>query len=166
MKVVETSVQVQSAPLRAWSLVSGVDYTHDRVGSWRRDTDLVTSLTRERRGLYPDGATADSVAVFTHSSLRVGATTVDGGVRFARYAVDASDASFGALKIQPSALVGSVAAMHDVGSGVSVVGSAAQAFRAPNVDDLSTLGGFDFGVEVPSAGLAPERSVALEGECV
>jgi outer membrane receptor protein involved in Fe transport len=41
--------------------------------------------------------------------------------------------------------------------------SIAQAFRAPNIDDLSTLGPFDFGIEVPPAGLVPERSVSFEG---
>jgi outer membrane receptor protein involved in Fe transport len=158
-----TSVQIQSSPHRAWSVVSGLDFTHDRIGSWRRDTDTLAGSTTQRRGLYPDGATADSVAVFTHSSIRLGATTIDGGLRFGRYAVDASDGSFGSVSIRPRALVGSLAAMHDIGAGLSVMGSVGQAFRAPNVDDVSTLGAFDFGVEVPSPALEPERSVGFEG---
>jgi outer membrane receptor protein involved in Fe transport len=158
-----SSIQLQSTPYRFWSIVSGLDYTHDRVGSWRRDTNVVTSSTTARRGLYPDGATADSAAVFTHSSLRLGATTLDAGVRFGQHAVDASDGSFGTVRIQPRALVGSIAAIHDMGAGISVLGSVSQAFRAPNVDDVSTLGAFDFGVEVPSPALDPERSVAFEG---
>jgi outer membrane receptor protein involved in Fe transport len=44
-----------------------------------------------------------------------------------------------------------------------VFGSASQAFRAPNIDDLSTLGAFDYGIEVPPGALAPERSLAIEG---
>lgn len=161
--VLGTSIELQSAPFRFWSMVSGMDYTHDRVQSWRRDTDLVTGTVTDRRGLYPNGATADSAAVFTHSSLHLGATTIDGGLRFGQYRVDASDRSFGGLTIQPRALVSSFAVMHDIGARVSVLGSIAQAFRAPNVDDLSTLGAFDFGVEVPSSGLNPERSLAFEG---
>lgn len=50
-----------------------------------------------------------------------------------------------------------------LGGGLEAYGSAASAFRAPNIDDTSTLGAFDFGVEVPSPDLVPERSLALEG---
>ena len=156
------SMEVRSAPARFWSVVSGVDYTHDHVGSWRRDTNIATGAATDRRGLYPDGATAESVAAFTHSSIHFGRTTVDGGVRFSRYSVNAIDRSFGALRIRPHATVGSVAAMYDIAEGLSVLGSVAQAFRAPNIDDVSTLGAFDFGVEVPSPDLSPERSVTYE----
>ena len=40
--------------------------------------------------------------------------------------------------------------------------AASQGFRAPNVDDVSTLGAFDFGVETPSTELRPERSMTYE----
>lgn len=156
------SIEVRSAPFSSWSIVSGLDYTHDRVASWRRDTNLETGAARNRRGLYPDGATAVAAAAFTHSSLRLGGTAIDAGVRFSQYGVDADDTSFGTLRIRPHATVGSVAAMHEIARGLSIVGSLSQAFRAPNIDDVSTLGAFDFGVEVPSPDLAPERSAAYE----
>jgi outer membrane receptor protein involved in Fe transport len=35
-------------------------------------------------------------------------------------------------------------------------------FRAPNVSDVGSLGPFDFGVEVPSPDLQPERSLTFE----
>jgi outer membrane receptor protein involved in Fe transport len=50
----------------------------------------------------------------------------------------------------------------ELANGVSAYGSASQGFRAPNLDDLSTLGLFDFGVEVPGGQLQPERSLAME----
>jgi hemoglobin/transferrin/lactoferrin receptor protein len=156
------SVEARSAPAPFWSIVSGVDYTHDRVSSWRRDTNVVSGVVANRRGLYPDGSIASSAAVFTHSSMKLGRTTVDGGVRYSQYSVSATDPLFGNLDIRPHAWVGSVAAMHDLASGFSLVGSVSQAFRAPNVDDVSTLGGFDFGIEVPSTDLVPETSVAYE----
>jgi hemoglobin/transferrin/lactoferrin receptor protein len=156
------TTELRTAPLPFWSIVSGIDVTRDHVGSWRRDTDVVSGVTLARRGLYPDGATASSAAAFTHSSVRLGATTIDGGVRFSQYAVNADDGSFGSLRIRPRAWVGSLAALHEIGAGVSLLGSVSQAFRAPNVDDVSTLGNFDSGVEVPSPGLTPERSTAYE----
>jgi hemoglobin/transferrin/lactoferrin receptor protein len=89
------SVGVRSAPAPFWSIVSGVDYTHDRVGSWRRDTNVASGAVVSQRGLYPDGSAASSAAVFTHSSMRLGRTTADGGVRFSQYAVSATDPCLG-----------------------------------------------------------------------
>jgi hemoglobin/transferrin/lactoferrin receptor protein len=160
--VAGASVEVRSTPAAFWSIVSGIDYTHDNIGSWRRDVDMTSGSVVDKRGLYPDGATASSAAVFTHSSARLGRTIIDAGIRFSQYSVSATDRLFGSLNITPRAWVGSVAAMHEIGSGVSLVGSISQAFRAPNVDDVSTLGAFDFGVEVPSTEIAPETSVAYE----
>lgn len=156
------SVEVRSAPAPFWSVVSGIDYTHDRVGSWRRDTHLVSGAQVAGRGLYPDGARAGSGAIFAHSSLRFGRTILDGGLRFSQYSVSAADPVFGSLDIKPRGWVSSVAAMHTLGHGSSIVASISQAFRAPNIDDVSTLGAFDFGVEVPSTDLAPETAVAYE----
>jgi outer membrane receptor protein involved in Fe transport len=160
--VASTSIEVRSAPAPFWSVVSGIDYTHDSIGSWRRDTDLVSGTVHARRGLYPDGANASSIAVFTHSSLRFDRTTLEGGLRWNQYGVSARDASFGDLEIRPRAWVGSLAVMHALNSGVQLVGSVSQGFRAPNVDDVSTLGAFDFGVEVPSTALRPESSRSYE----
>jgi hypothetical protein len=100
------STELRSAPRPFWSIVSGLDVTRDHVGSWRRDTDTVSGATVARRGLYPDGSTASSAAAFTHSSIRLGGTTIDGGVRFSQYVVNADDRSFGSLRIRPRAWVG------------------------------------------------------------
>ena len=53
--------------------------------------------------------------------------------------------------------------MFAVAEGVRIYGSISQAFRAPNIDDLASLGQFDFGVEVPAPQLEPETSVTIEG---
>ncbi len=157
------SVELKTTPLGRWSIVSGVDVTRDEIGSWRRDTNDVTGQTQSRRGLYPDGATAWSAAGFAHGTWTRPHTSIEAGVRFSQYAVEADDALFGHLEIRPSAWVGNVGVLQDLAGGFSVFGSVAQAFRAPNVDDMSTLGSFDFGIEVPSTSLQPERSLSVEG---
>lgn len=163
VKALGVSLDMKTAPLWGWSIVSGVDYTHDRIGSWRRDTNQTTGLGTSRRGLYPDGATAWSAAVFAQGTLQLERTRIEAGLRFSQYSVQAEDALFGTLAIRPRAWVGTMAASRDLWSGVKAFGSVSQAFRAPNVDDLSTLGLFDFGIEVPSTALKPERSLAFEG---
>ena len=52
--------------------------------------------------------------------------------------------------------------MWRLGDSHRLFGSVTQGFRVPNIDDVSTLGPFDFGVEVPSPDLEPERTLGLE----
>jgi outer membrane receptor protein involved in Fe transport len=92
----------------------------------------------------------------------LGRAALDVGARYTRDDVEADDPVFGPLRITPEAVVGSVSALVPLGRGLNAFGSVAQAFRAPNIDDLSTLGPFDFGVEVPPESLEPERSVSFE----
>jgi outer membrane receptor protein involved in Fe transport len=144
-----------------WS--AGVELYHDTVRSWRLDTNLATGASKPLRGLYPDGATRLSASAFALGHISLGRSAVDVGARYTRDDVEADDPVFGPLRITPDAIVGSVSVLVPLGRGVNAFGSVAQAFRAPNIDDLSTLGAFDYGVEVPPESLDPERSVSIEG---
>jgi outer membrane receptor protein involved in Fe transport len=146
--------------LSGWS--AGVEAYHDTVRSWRRDTNLSTGASKAVRGLYPDGATRLSVAAFAMGHVSLGRAALDVGARYTRDDVEADDPVFGPSSLAPQAVVGSASVLVPLGRGFSAFGSIAQAFRAPNIDDLSTLGPFDFGVEVPPGNLEPERSVAFE----
>jgi outer membrane receptor protein involved in Fe transport len=149
------------APWLAWQ--GGVEVYDDIVRSCRRDTNLSTGTSVPMRGLYPDGSTRRSVAGFVMATVATGRWAVDAGARYTRDDVRADDPVFGPTALAPDAVVGSVAARVAITPWASAFGSVAQAFRAPNIDDLSTLGAFDFGVEVPPEGLKPERSLAFEG---
>ena len=143
-----------------WS--AGVEVYHDTVRSWRRDTNLSSGASIAMRGLYPDGSTRLSVAAFAMTQVPLGRAALDVGARYTQDDVEADDPVFGPASITPHAVVGSAAVLVPLGRGFNAFGSVAQAFRAPNIDDLSTLGPFDFGVEVPPGNLEPERSVAFE----
>ena len=145
----------------SWS--GGIEAYDDVVRSWRRDTNLATGASVALRGLYPDGSTRTSLAGFLMGTAKARRLTLDVGARYTSDDVQADDPVFGPASLSPSAVTGSVAAGYALTSGVSVFGSVAQAFRAPNIDDLSTLGAFDYGIEVPPVSLNPERSVAVEG---
>ena len=146
--------------LSGWS--AGVELYYDTVRSWRRDTNLATGASKPMRGLYPDGSTRLSVSAFAMGHLPLRRAVLDIGARYSRDDVQADDPVFGPSNITPHAVVGSASLRVPIGRGLSAFGSVAQAFRAPNIDDLSTLGPFDFGVEVPPPSLEPERSVAFE----
>jgi outer membrane receptor protein involved in Fe transport len=149
------------SPWLSWS--GGFESYDDVVRSWRKDTNLTTGASVALRGLYPDGSTRTSLAGFLMGTAKARRLTLDVGARYTADDVQADDPVFGPASISPSAVTGSVAAGYALTSAVSVFGSVAQAFRAPNIDDLSTLGAFDYGIEVPPVGLNPERSLAIEG---
>jgi outer membrane receptor protein involved in Fe transport len=155
------TLQGHSRP-RGFAVVWGAEGYHDEVRSSRRDVDAATGLTREPRGLYPDGAAARSLAAFADGRWERGRWVAEGGLRYTRHRVMAADPGFGDLDVEPSAVVGRAAASFEWTPGHRVVASVEQGFRAPNVDDLSTLGLFSFGVEVPSPALKPEHAVSFE----
>ena len=149
--------------MAGWTITAGVDAYRDGIGSWRRDESLESGAAVEKRGLYPDGARASSVAGFVAAGWSRGRLHLDLGARDSRFAVTADDGAFGAIRLSPDATVGSVAARYQLTPGVDLIGTVAQSFRAPNVDDVSTLGAFDYGIEVPSPDLSSERALGLEG---
>lgn len=156
------SFQARSRAVAGWTFTGGAEVYHDVVASGRNDLDTQTGLTAARRGLYADGATALSAAVFLSGRWEKGRLGLDLGSRLNHHRLRATDASFGRIDVSPQALVGSVGASFAVTSGHRVFGSIAQGFRAPTIDDLSTLGLFDFGVEVPSPELRPEHAWSYE----
>lgn len=141
---------------------AGAEMYHDRVGSRRTDVNLLSQATSTRRGLYPDGATSLSLAAFSRVVWTQRRFLSEAGLRFTEIRVRASDATFRDLDVSPRAVVGQAAASWQVMGPVRLFGSVAQSFRAPGIDDVSSLGQFDSGIEVPAPNLAPERGLTSE----
>jgi hemoglobin/transferrin/lactoferrin receptor protein len=157
------TAEARSAPLPGLTLVTGAEFYRDQVGSWRRDDETTTGRSVALRGLFPDGARARFVSGFGLGSYRRGRLGADVGARYTWTRVTAQDPVFGDTAVASGAWVGSAGLAVAVLDGLSLYASASQGFRAPNLDDLSTLGLFDFGVEIPAGQLRPERSLAIEG---
>lgn len=157
------TAQAETSRQRSWQLRYGVDVAHDNVSSSRRDSDLISGAASTLRGLYPSGASATTAAVFALATASRGRLHVDFGSRASRVAVRADDATFGNVRLAPSSVVHHAAVSVEWREGLHAFGSISQAFRAPNVDDVSTLGLFDSGIEIPAPGLVPERSTTWEG---
>jgi outer membrane receptor for ferrienterochelin and colicin len=69
---------------------------------------------------------------------------------------------FGDVNLNPSAVVGNISAMYHLGNNWKLATSISTAFRAPNINDLGSFGKFDFGIEVPTTSLEPEKSFNKE----
>lgn len=159
VEVLSANFQLNTRFGSRWSSRSGLEIYHDRVGSQRRDVDTSTGAATDKRGLYPDGATMLNYAAFSLHEWRPGAWTLTGGLRWNGFAVRLTDADLGRVSLRPSALVGSAGVLRQIGARAAAFVSVNTGFRAPNVDDLGTLGIVDFRFEVPNYDLRPERSV-------
>ena len=155
-------VEGRSEPRSGWRMTSGLEMYHDRVASAAAADNLATGTSEPRRGLFPDGATATSLAAFTLHSFDAGVLGLTLGARINSFAVGALDPVVGTIDLRSSAIVGNAAAVVRLSHRQRLVASINTGFRAPNVSDVGSLGPFDFGVEVPSPGLRPERSLTVE----
>lgn len=149
-------------PTSVWQMQNGIEWYHDRVRSTREDVNTQTGAIAPKRGLYPDQASMNSLALFTNHTLTFDRLTLTGGARYNAFRITTPEATLGQATISPSALVGQVGASYAVVPAVRVVASVGTAFRAPNVDDLGTLGIVDFRYELPNPNLRPERSFNTE----
>jgi hemoglobin/transferrin/lactoferrin receptor protein len=141
-----------------WSAVSGIEIYNDLVNSTRTDTDLTSGVTVPKRGLYPDGSTMTSLAVFSLHTFDLPKWILSAGARVNTFVIHVEDETIGDAKLTPSALVGNASVMRKLTATSNVFVSANTGFRAPNIDDLGTLGIVDFRYETPNYNLKPEQS--------
>ncbi|ARK09248.1 TonB-dependent receptor [Fibrella sp. ES10-3-2-2] len=152
-------------PTRFWHMQNGAEWYNDRVASSRQDVITQTGVGTSKRGLYPNGATMSSLALFSTHTITLNRLTLIAGGRYNAFRImtpEAGTTSKEKAIIRPSALVGNAGVSVTILPGLRVVGSVQSAFRAPNIDDLGTLGVVDFRYEVPNASLRPERSLNME----
>ena len=143
-----------------WSGIIGIEVYNDLVNSTR--ADITSGTSTEKRGLYPDGSAMTSMAGFTVNSFDLGNWIVTAGARFNTYVIKVDDEALGLTKLTPSALVGNLALLRKLSSTSNLFASLNTGFRAPNIDDLGTLGIVDFRYETPNLDLKPESSVQYQ----
>jgi len=154
------TMEICSYPLEDWKIVSGIDYYYDKVISGAVEVNNGTESIK--RGLYPNGSTSASIAVFTSHTFTVQNFSFILGGRFNTFDVKATDEVFGNVDVKPSAVVGNASVVYDLKSHINLIGSVYSAFRAPNISDLSSFGTFNYGIEVPNKDLKPEKSLNTE----
>ena len=161
------NVQFASPVGRRHLLTYGVDAYGDWLTSRRDDVSLRTGASVSAKGVLADGARYRSVAVFLQDEIDVSPRLrLNFGTRFSSfhpYAV-VSDPAVGSLLVNSSrrALTSAGRALFRLTSALDVVGGVGQGFRAPTIDDLTTLGRTGNRFEVPNPGLHPEDSLNVE----
>lgn len=147
---------------KKWTANSGIEIYTDRVGSIRTDIDLPTNTKLAKRGLYPNNSEYGNYSLYSLHHWQLGKWIVDGGLRFNTFNIKITDSSLGRIRITPSALVTNGALLYKIAEKKSVYISFSSGYRAPNIDDLGTLGIVDFRYELPTYHLEPEKSQHTE----
>ncbi|HWR99984.1 MAG TPA: TonB-dependent receptor, partial [Prolixibacteraceae bacterium] len=152
------SAEAYATNENGWSANNGIEIYNDLVNSSRTDKDMNTDEEVSKRGLYPDGATMTSMALFTLHTLDLKTWSINAGARFNTYVNKVEDEVLGTTTLTPSALVGNLGLLRKLNETSNLFISLNTGFRAPNTDDLGTLGIVDFRYETPNFDLKPEHS--------
>ncbi len=145
-----------------WGSNSGIELYQDRVNSTRNDISISTNAAVSKRGLYPDGSGYGNYSLYSLHHFTFSRWVVDAGIRFNTFSINITDTALGKVRITPSALVYNTALMYHLSKSGHIYASYSSGFRAPNIDDMGTLGIVDFRYEIPTADLNPEKSHHFE----
>jgi outer membrane receptor protein involved in Fe transport len=145
-----------------WNMSLGAEAYSDLVNSIREDKNTNTGVVTPKRGLYPDDARFSFVGLFLLQDYTWRKWQVNAGLRFNTYQIKVKDEAVGTAEITPSALVWNIGLSRFLSKTDHLFIAANSGFRAPNVDDLGTLGIVDFRYEQPNFNLKPEHSQQIQ----
>ena len=150
-----------------WTANSGVEYYHDQVNSGKQQISVISGQTVSLRGLYPNNATSGNFSVYSLHHFTSGKFDLETGLRYNSFAIRIPDTvtssmKLGDIRVSPSSLVSNLALLYHIGSSQNVYASFSTGYRAPNIDDLGSLGLVDFRYEIPAYQLKPEKTYNTE----
>lgn len=140
-----------------WTANSGIEWYTDRVKSAKQQIAIANSATIDQRGLYPNNAKMQNWSLYSLHHLSLGKFIVEGGLRYNTLQIEVDTAI-----LRPSSFVFNAALLYTINKNQSVYASYSTGYRAPNIDDMGSLGLVDFRYEVPAYGLKPEKSFNTE----
>lgn len=145
-----------------WTANTGTEFYFDKVNSSKMQTNTATGTTVDMRGLYPDDSKYNNMSAYTLHHIHLNRFMFEAGLRYNFFNITIHDTTLGRVVTHPSALVANTGVVFKINSQNSLYTSYSNGFRAPNIDDMGTLGIVDFRYEQPAYGLKPERSNNFE----
>lgn len=155
------SLEIFSDLTERWTANSGTEYYHDRIKSMRNTVDGQNGSLKTLRGLYPDNSSYMNTSVYSIHHLKFGKFNVEAGVRYNWLKASFKDLDLGQISVSPQAFVWNTGGSYSFNSH-HIYTSLNTGYRAPNIDDMGTLGIVDFRYELPSYTLKPEKSYNSE----
>ena len=160
-------VDVFSNFSKNWTANSGIEYYHDQVNSFKQQITIASSQVLNLRGLYPNNASSGNFSVYSLHHFTKGKFELETGLRYNSFTISIPDTvttslKLGDISVKPASLVSNLALLYNLGLNQNVYTSFGTGYRAPNIDDLGTLGLVDFRYEVPAYDLQPEKTYNTE----
>ncbi len=167
VKTFGLTAELVSTITNNWSANSGIEYYHDKVGSSKEQISISTGNTIAQRGLYPDQSTNGNFSVYSLHQFDLKNLQFNAGLRFNSFAISMQDTTAGSnqlgkVTVKPNSLVANVGALLHISRSQSIYATFSTGYRAPNIDDMGSLGLVDFRYEIPAYGLKPEKSYNTE----
>jgi len=145
-----------------WQASAGWEWYQDKIQSARTDEDRLNQRITALRGLYPDGSTYTNKAIYFLHHFAFGKFNIDAGTRYNAYKSSIYDSILGDIIIRPAAWVFQGGINYAIANHLNLYVNLTEGFRAPNIDDMGTLGIVDFRYEEPAYDLKPERTLNRE----
>lgn len=156
------SIDVQHRFREWWTSNSGAEIYLDKISSAKTNFDTVGAIGVSARGLYPDASRYNNFSVFTLHHFNIENFQFEAGLRYNSLQALIPTKDLGEVKISPAAMVGNLGVMYNLTPRMRAYAHVSSGFRAPNIDDLGTLGVVDFRYEKPAYGLNPEKTYHYE----
>lgn len=153
------TVDVNSSLGKNWTANSGVELYYDKVNSKRED--ITNGMIISKRGLYPDNSKYGNYSLYSLHHLSLNKFRIDAGIRYNLFDIRITDTAAGKAGLKLSSFIYNAALLYNF-SNQSVYAAFSSGYRAPNVDDMGTLGIVDFRYELPAYSLSPEKSFNYE----
>ncbi|MEY2903180.1 MAG: hypothetical protein RLY89_2286 [Bacteroidota bacterium] len=167
VKTVGLTAEIHSKINENWTANSGIEWYNDLVNSNKQQISVSNGSILMQRGLYPDQASSSNFSVFSLHQINLHRFQINAGLRYNSFAIHIQDTAagvnqLGAVTVKPASLVTNLSLLYHISSTQSIYTSFSTGYRAPNIDDMGTLGLVDFRYEVPAYGLKPEKSYNTE----
>ena len=148
------------------ALVYGLDATTEKVHSTLTNTNMTTGAVTTGRGHYTDGSTFRTAAAYVQDRINIGQRVIPTlGLRYAQFKSGGYESTASGtydLDHTNSGLSASLNTLIVASNSVHLVANVVSGFRAPNIDDLSTIERRITGLEVPNPSLKPEKVMTYE----
>jgi outer membrane receptor protein involved in Fe transport len=162
VKNIGLTAEIVSKPNKNWTMNSGFDYYKDQIFSEAIETSNELNTQVFKRGLYPNGSIYKNSSLFNIHNLNFIKLNLVAGLRYNFLHIQMNELTLGEIAIKPSALVSNFGINYQLNQHGFLFGSITTGYRAPNIDDLGSLGIVDFRYEIPSYDLKPEKSLNTE----
>jgi outer membrane receptor protein involved in Fe transport len=162
IKNIGLTAEIISKPTSNWTINTGIDYYRDLVFSEAIETSSTFNSPIQKRGLYPNGSVYKNSSIFNLHFIDLGKLSINTGVRYNFLAIQIKDAILGDIAVKPAAFATNFGINYQLNPNHYLFGSMTRGYRAPNIDDLGSLGIIDFRYEIPNYDLKPEQSNNFE----